>query len=63
MKSREDYENRPFAVYYIDKGGSAYELKYQESGRFENSFGPGFFDEASRSSIQILKREKRMRHE
>lgn len=57
------YENRPFAVYYIDKGGIAYELKYQESGRFENSFGPGFFDEASRSSIQILKREKRMRNE
>lgn len=63
MKSREDFEKRPFAVYYVDKGGSAYELIYQESGRFENSFGPGFFDEASRSSIQILKREKRMRHE
>lgn len=63
MKSREDFENRPFAVYYVDKGGNAYELNYQESGRFENSFGPGFFDEASRSSIQILKREKRMRHE
>ena len=63
MKSHEEYENRPFAVYYVDKGGSAYELNYQESGRFENSFGPGFFDEASRSSIQILRREKRMRHE
>ena len=63
MRSKEEFENRPFAVYYVDKGGDAYELVYQESGRFENSFGPGFFDEASRSSIEILKRERRMRHE
>lgn len=61
MTSKEEYEKRPFAVYYVDKGGQTYELKYLESGRFENSFGPGFFDEASRSSIQILKREKRMK--
>ena len=61
MTSQKEFDNRPFAVYYIDKGGQTYELKYLESGRFENSFGPGFFDEASRSSLQILKREKRMK--
>ena len=63
MTSKEEYEKRPFAVYYVDKGGQTYELKYMVSGRFENSFGPGFFDEASRSSIEILKREKRMKNE
>jgi predicted ATPase len=61
MTSENEYINRPFAVYYVDKGGQTYELKYLESGRFENNFGPGFFDEASRSSIQILQREKRMK--
>ena len=61
MTSKTEYDKRPFAVYYVDKGGQTYELKYSESGRFENSFGPGFFDEASRSSLQILKREKRMK--
>lgn len=63
MSTKEEFENRPFAVYYIDRGGHSYELVYQESGRFENSFGPGFFDEASRSSLEILKREKRMSNE
>ncbi len=61
MTTEEEFDDRPFAVYYVDKGGQTYELKYLESGRFENNFGPGFFDEASRSSIQILKREKRMK--
>ena len=63
MSTKDEFENRPFAVYYIDRGGHSYELVYQESGRFENSFGPGFFDEASRSSLEILKREKRMSNE
>ena len=63
MHSKEEFEARPFAVHYVERGGRTYELVYQESGRFENSFGPGFFDEAGRSSIQVLKREKKMKHE
>ena len=63
MSTKREFDNRPFAVYYVDRGGRSYELVYQLSGRFENSFGPGFFDEASRSSLEILKREKRMRNE
>lgn len=62
-KSQEEFESKPFSVVYIGKGGQSYQLVYEESGRFSNSFGPGFFDEASRSSIMILKREKKMQNE
>lgn len=62
-KSSEEFNHTPFLVHYVDKGGKAYKLVYKESGRFENSFGKGFFDEASRSSLQILKRERRMNYE
>lgn len=59
--SKEEFDRRPFVVYYINRDGSTYELEYSETGRFKNSFGPGFFDEASRSNVEILKRERRMR--
>ena len=58
-ETKEQFEKIPFIVYYIQRDGFAYDLEYTESGRFNNSFGPGFFDEASRSSLEILKRERR----
>lgn len=56
--NNEEYENNPFVVYYFNRDGSAYDMEYTESGRFANSFGTGFFDEAGKSSIEILRREK-----
>jgi hypothetical protein len=50
-------------VYYVGENGNAYDLEYTETGRFAQSFGPGFFDEASRSSVEVLKRERRMKDE
>lgn len=61
-KSEKEHADSPFSVYYIDKGGKSYQLKYTESGRFDRPFGKGFFDEASRSSIEILKKEKKMNY-
>ena len=62
-KTRKEFEERPFVVYYIERNGDAYDLEYTETGRFAKSFGPGFLDEASRSSVEILKRERRMKDE
>lgn len=59
-KTDKDLETFPFIVYYMEADGTAYDLEYTLSGRFKNSFGPGFYDEASRSSVEILKREKRI---
>ena len=43
--------------------GKAYDMEYQLSGRFKNPFGTGFFDEAGKSSIEILRKERRMKDE
>lgn len=59
-KTEKDLKAFPFIVYYMESDGTAYDLEYTLSGRFRNSFGPGFYDEASRSSVEILKREKRI---
>lgn len=56
--NNEEYENNPFVVYYFNRDGSAYDMEYTESGRFANSFGTGFFDEAGKCSIEVLRREK-----
>jgi hypothetical protein len=62
-KTKEEFKRMPFVVYYIKQGGTAYDLEYTDTGRFAKSFGPGFLDEASRSSVEIIKRERRMRDE
>lgn len=59
----EDLEKFPFVVYYINENGDAWDLEYSLSGRFKKSFGEGFFDEANRSNIEILMKERRMRDE
>lgn len=61
-KNKEQFNKKPFSVVYIGPKGSAYDLEYLETGRFNRSFGPGFFDEATRSCVEILKRERRDRN-
>lgn len=62
-KTHKEFLEKPFVVYYIERSGESYNLEYTESGRFSKSFGPGFFDEASRSNVEVLKRERRMKDE
>jgi hypothetical protein len=47
----------PFCVYYFPKNieQQPYQLEYNEDGAFKRNFGDGFFDEASSSTIQLLK--------
>ena len=60
MKLNEDnIDNRnEFRVYYFPKDGAPYDMKYLPSGRFECTFGEGFFDESARWHMEILKRER-----
>lgn len=57
----KDFKDNPFKIYYFNPDGSSYEITYGESGRLQNSFGSGFFDEAGNSSIEILKREQKLK--
>ena len=47
----------PFCVYYFPKDLSQmpYKLEYQQDGSFNRNFGDGFFDEASSSTLELLK--------
>ncbi len=47
----------PFCVYYFAKelGVLPYQLEYKENGRFNRNFGEGFFDEATKSTMTLLK--------
>ena len=59
MNEDELKENNPFKVYYLPTGDEApYEMNYSISGRFINKFGEGFFDEAGKSNLITLRKEK-----
>ena len=49
--------DNPFKVYYFPSEGDPYDLPYAKSGRFEEQFGTGFFDEASKWNREILRNE------
>lgn len=51
-------KQNPFKVYYFPEEGVPYDMKYLPSGRFENKFGNGFFDESAKWHLEILKKEK-----
>ena len=52
----EDFIN-PFKVYYFPATGIPYDMPYAKSGRFEEQFGSGFFDEATKWNREILRNE------
>lgn len=51
-------DNNPFKVYYLPAEGEPYDMKYKKSGMFEEKFGEGFFDEAGKMHMAILKNIK-----
>lgn len=52
--SKNNQEKNPFKLYYFDTDGP-YEMKYTSQGKFEKDFGKGFYDEASRMSLEQIK--------
>lgn len=47
-------DKSPFRTIYVPNDGKPYNLYYRKDGKFAESFGPGFFDEASRLMFEIL---------
>lgn len=50
----------PFCVYYFPKDAEQqpYGLEYESNGRFKRNFEEGFFDEATKSTMKLLKIQK-----
>lgn len=51
----------PISVYYFpsEKGKQPYDMQYLPNGMFANKFDSGFFDEAGRMHMEILKKSKK----
>lgn len=47
-------ENSPYAIYYFPVDKPRYRMKMDANGKFVNSFGNGFFDEAAKLHMEIL---------
>lgn len=54
------FEDNPFRVYYFPEDGEPYDMEYQESGMFKNKFDEGFFDEASRQHVAVIKKAREL---
>lgn len=52
--NNEATEKSPFVTYYVPKSGIPYSLGYRKDGKFVESFGSGFYDEASNLAFEIL---------
>ena len=52
-------ENNPFKVYFFesDPMKKPRNMEYEISGAFKEKFGSGFFDEASKSDMTIIRKE------
>lgn len=54
LSNAEADEHSPFRTIYVPDNDRPYNLFYRKDGKFAESFGPGFFDEASRLMFEIL---------
>ena len=52
-------ENCPFTVYYFPEDDIPYDMTFTVSGKFAKDFRQGFFDEAGRLFMNVLKRERK----
>lgn len=50
----ESVEKSPFITYYIPENSKPYSLDYRKDGKFMESFGTGFYDEASNLAFELL---------
>lgn len=63
IENEDELEKQnPFKVYYFPSNDMPYDMKYLPTGRFENKFGEGFFDEASTAALTISKLERRKKN-
>jgi predicted ATPase len=58
MEANEDEINQWIKVYFFPEDAHPYLMTFLSNGRFENSFGPGFFDEAGKWNRELNKLER-----
>lgn len=58
QKKTEEELNEIIKVYFFPEDGIPYLMTFLKNGRFENTFGSGFFDEAGRWNRELNKLER-----
>ena len=56
--------NNPFTVFYFDKDNAElpfYRMSYKMSGRFNESFGNGFYDAAGKLALELSDKENKQK--
>lgn len=54
QNNTESVEKNPFVTYYIPENSVPYSLGYRKDGKFMETFGTGFYDEASNLAFDLL---------
>lgn len=52
--NEESVQKSPFVTYYIPENSKPYSLGYRKDGKFMETFGTGFYDEASNLAFDLL---------
>ncbi|MFC5193760.1 AAA family ATPase [Bizionia hallyeonensis] len=52
---KSDKQSNPFGLYYFLKEGDPYAMNYLKNGKFDKSFGSGFFNVADDLAVDIYK--------
>jgi len=51
----EELNPNPFKIYYFHKKEGPYEMKFNSQGKFDRDFGPGFYNESGRLTLEMIK--------
>lgn len=51
----QELNPNPFSIFYFHKKEGPYEMRFKEDGKFERSFGDGFFNEADKLAMKTYK--------
>lgn len=53
--SNQDLNPNPFSIFYFHKDEGPYKMEYNDQGKFNRDFGPGFYDEAGSMTLKMIK--------
>ncbi|MFL0069908.1 AAA family ATPase [Tenacibaculum maritimum] len=53
--SNQELNPNPFSIFYFHKEDGPYQMEYNNQGKFNRDFGPGFYDEAGSLTLKMIK--------
>lgn len=57
--NQEGLNPNPFSVHYFDLEKGPYQMIFTDNGKFDRNFGEGFYDEAAKSTIALIQKQRK----